>query len=169
MGYFVHIRRPENPADEDSRSNITLEEWQAYAATDDELNMINGYYIDWPSGWVASPADELQNWIEDPGLCEWLAHPESDTGTIPILSYGHGEIYIKYPDDHTILKMVAIANALNAMVMGDEGEIYETREQATDFTFVNDTIIDTTVSEEAVLIGASAAFVQKKKPWWRFW
>lgn len=42
----------------------------------------------------------------------------------PWIDYFEGDLFSKYPDKPLIDKMVQIANALNAKVQGDDGEIY---------------------------------------------
>ncbi len=43
MGYELHIVRQTDYEDGEEESNISLEEWVAYVATDKELKLTNGY------------------------------------------------------------------------------------------------------------------------------
>jgi hypothetical protein len=105
MGYDLHITRRSEWADDDG-PEITLEEWKAYVASDDEVRP------DSDNG----PTDFL-----------WAAHPQEPWP----LCWDRGEINTKNPDETTIRKLVAIANRLSATVQGDDGEIY--REDGTSY------------------------------------
>jgi hypothetical protein len=48
MGYELHIIRQTDYKNEENESNISLEEWKNYVATDKELNLINGYRLNYP-------------------------------------------------------------------------------------------------------------------------
>lgn len=99
MGYDIHITRKEFWADEDG-PEITLEEWRNYVATDSSIMLDEEN----PSG---------QNYVFRSGqnLC-------------PLWWNERAEIYAKNPEPTVIAKLVQIANALGAKVMGDDGEIY---------------------------------------------
>ena len=116
MGYELHIIRQNDYDDENDTSNITLEEWTKYAEADGELTLKNGY----DSGFSGAVV-----WQESPGFCEWIGHPMAAADTIPFFDYGLGIISAKYPDKHTIGKMIRIAQALNAKVRGDDGEYWD--------------------------------------------
>lgn len=117
MGYELHIVRQTDYNDEEEQSNITLDEWLNYVATDKELSLTNGYETPFPG--------KEPSWQESPGFCNWVAHPDKDLTYVPWLDYGCGCISAKYPDSHTIGKMITISLSLNAKVRGDDFEYYD--------------------------------------------
>lgn len=144
MGYDLHIVRRHDWDDYEEESNITLAEWLDYVKTDGELELTEGYWVKVPGESTTQPK---------PGFCEWTAHSEEKRpGYRPWLDYGHGSVSAKYPDYQTIRKMLAIAEALNARVQGDDGEFYD---------------------EESVMSMQAADAKRKattiEKPWWKFW
>jgi hypothetical protein len=98
MGYDLHITRRAQWSDEGA--DIAAAEWLAYVARDAELRLatVNGPYFAIWSG----PCEYEEAWFD------WSC----------------GNISTKNPDLAIIRKMVAIARALNARVVGDEGEEY---------------------------------------------
>ena len=145
MGYELHIiRRNDWEADEE-KSNITLAEWLDYVKTDGELELTSGY----------SYKIGQDTYHHDcPGFCEWNAYSkEQRPGHRPWFSHDYGCISIKYPDTETIRKMIAMAEALDARVQGDDGEFYD----------------------EAAVVAMEAADAARKtptiekQPWWKFW
>ena len=100
MGYNLHITRRENWADEDG-PEISLDEWLGYRVNDTEL------------------AQDPEN--DDPTNTIILTHPQQWP-----LWWRRGEVYTENPDKAVIAKMVQIASALNARVLGDNDEIYDT-------------------------------------------
>jgi hypothetical protein len=88
------------------------------------------------------------HWADDQGPCislsEWTEYAHGDTdihpdpdnlgcenwivtgreGVWPLWWAGTGEVVAKNPEPHMIEKMIAIANALGARVLGDEDEVY---------------------------------------------
>jgi hypothetical protein len=100
MGYNLHITRKDSWAVEAGPA-ISLDEWQEYVALDEEIE---------------SDPDSLG--FEDYVL---VSHPER----WPLWwSPDRAEIYTKNPDKAVIAKLVAIAQALRARVLGDDDEIY---------------------------------------------
>jgi hypothetical protein len=99
MGYDLHITRKEFWADEEGET-IRLDEWQRYVASDSEIE--------------SDP--------DNPGHENYVlaSHPER----WPLWWWKDGEIYTKNPDDEVIAKLVQIADALRARVLGDDDEIY---------------------------------------------
>lgn len=144
MGYEPHIVRKHDWEAYEEESNITLAEWLDYVKTDEELELTEGYWVKVPGENTTQPK---------PGFCEWSAHSgEKRPGYRPWLDYGYGSISAKYPDYETIRKMIDIAQALNAKVVGDDGEFYD----------------------EAAVVAMEAADATRKapvieKPWWKFW
>ncbi len=117
MGYDLHILRREDYDDFEKDSNISLQEWLAYVDTDSELELTNGYQVKIPG-----TQEKTQN---VPGFCNWHGHPFKSLDVAPWFDFRRGSISTKYPDDHTIKKMLQIADKLNAKVLGDDGEIYD--------------------------------------------
>jgi hypothetical protein len=101
MGYELHITRQEFWAD-DEGPEITLEEWKNYVATDTSIKL-----------------DE-----ENPGGKDYVLY--SGQNLSPLWWDERGEIYTKNPEPTVIAKLVQIANALGAKVVGDDDEIYGT-------------------------------------------
>ena len=99
MGYDLHITRKEFWSDEDGPV-ITLEEWSAYVASD-------------PS---------IQSDPDNPGIKNYVV--ASATDRWPLWWDPSGELLTKNPDDAAIAKLVQIARALQARVLGDDEEIY---------------------------------------------
>lgn len=99
MGYDLHITRKEFWSDEHG-PEITLEEWCEYVRRDPDV-------VPDPD----NPAPE--NYV-------LASHPEK----WPLWWHRAGEITAKNPDDTVIAKLVDIARALNARVLGDDDEIY---------------------------------------------
>jgi len=99
MGYDLHVTRKEFWADPEGPI-ISLDEWLAYVARDPDLAP------DW----------------ENPGPenARFVTHPDQ----WPIWLYKSGEVYTKNPDARVIAKLVQIANALGARVLGDDNEMY---------------------------------------------
>lgn len=99
MGYDLHITRKEFWSDEEG-PEISLDEWQRYVATDPDIQ--------------CDP--------ENPGPEHYIVSTHAEPW--PLWWYSSGEIFTKNPHDEAIAKMVQIAKALNARVLGDDDEIY---------------------------------------------
>lgn len=100
LGYDLHITRRNFWADDDGQA-ITLEEWLVYVALDVDIE--------------ADP--------QNPGPENYViaSHPDR----WPLRWHRRrGEVYTKNPDDLVVAKLVQIARALNARVLGDDDEIY---------------------------------------------
>jgi len=99
MGYDLHVTRKDYWSDEDGPS-ISLDEWMAYVASDPDLKP------DWEN-----PGPENVRFVTHPG--QW-----------PLWWSNIGEIYTKNPDRLVVAKLVQIASALGARVVGDDDEVY---------------------------------------------
>jgi hypothetical protein len=99
MGYDFHITRKDHWADEEGL-RISLDEWREYARADSNLSLDPD-----------NPRPE--NWIVAEHGRAW-----------PLWWDETGEIVAKNPDPPMIEKLVAIANALGAHALGDDGEVY---------------------------------------------
>jgi len=60
--------------------------------------------------------------FERPGLTAWRGHPSGD---VVWLEWDRGKVTVKNPDEPTIAKTIVIASRLAALVVGDDGEVYE--------------------------------------------
>jgi len=147
MGYSVKIARLYNQEGEEQTSDITLEEWLDYIVTDTELERpLESDLTD----------NNREYYQQKPGYCEWTYHSKYiEPFARPWFDYYNGEIFSENTDDETLLKMIAIAERLNASVQGQDGELY-TEDDAMKVKSENDTILNTGLS-------------RNKKPWWRFW
>jgi hypothetical protein len=123
VAYLVHIVRQKDYNDLQAKSNISLEEWMDYIKSDPELELTGGLILTLPvlldSTDISYPEEERA------GYCEWIGHPRADADTIPWFDFQYNSIIAKYPDNHTIGKMIKIASALNGKVRGDDGEYYD--------------------------------------------
>lgn len=117
MGYEVHIIKRHVWEDCEEDSKISLQEWLTYVQSDDELELTNGYQENIPGVDISFKSI--------PGFCLWTGHTTKVNEDKPRFDYWRGTINVKYPDDETILKMIAIANKLNCKVQGDDGEFYD--------------------------------------------
>ncbi len=109
MGYDLHITKAGHWIDS-SANPISREAWDSLVEADSELvTSADSYYDRRTEGgdseriyatlWAAL-SDEVAFWFQD------------------------GEVTAKNPDDSTILKMIDIAESLDARVLGDDGEVY---------------------------------------------
>lgn len=116
MGYDVHITRKAHWWDEDGPA-ISEQEWRTYLDSDPEMRLDGYAEASTPSG------DTLR--VEDPGIAVWTAHPRlAEHGGWIQHENQTGNIVVTNPDDAFLAKMWAIAQALQAKVVGDEGEEY---------------------------------------------
>jgi len=98
MGYDLHITRREHWSA--AGAEISKDEWLAYVQKDPELSF-------WP--------------VNGPHMARWNGKSKHRDAW---LDWFEGNIYAKNPEAPLIDKMVQIAEALNAQVQGDDGEIY---------------------------------------------
>lgn len=103
MGYDIRITR------EEGSQKISKEEWLVYIESDSELELIH----ELPTNKSTFPTPNTGLWKTD------------QYDVLFPLNEEYGEITVKNPDPWIIDKMLSIANALNAIVEGDEGERYD--------------------------------------------
>ncbi|WP_074405794.1 MULTISPECIES: hypothetical protein [Aquimarina] len=108
MGYSVYITRPEE------KKPISKDEWLNYAKNDPEIKIINGDIE------VTNPQTGKKFIYKADNLTYYLYQSEEVT-----FLYGRGNITVSDPNDEIIFKMLAIAKELDAIVMGDGGEIFD--------------------------------------------
>ena len=99
MSYTLHVTRKARWADADGPT-ITLGEFTALAAGDPEL--------------APDPDNDVEDFL-------WLAHPG---GPWALWWHARGEIMTSSVDAHVLGKLLAIATALDARVLGDDDEQY---------------------------------------------
>jgi len=150
MGYELHIVRQRDYDDEEEESNITMEEWINYVASDKELILTGGYELPGPEG--------KTTWQKSPGFCEWVGHIRED-GSLAWFDYSHGCISSKFPDDDMIKKMLDIAISLHARVRGDEFEYYDESYFGSQ--------ANTTTSQDPIFNKQTTN--KERKPWWKIW
>ena|SRR5688572_28549165 len=98
MGYDIHLTRREYWSD-DGDPEISLAQWIDYVARDPEIT---------PDAEDPDP----ENFIVTVG------------GENCPLWWDEGELKTKNPPERVIIKLVEVANALGARVLGDDDEIY---------------------------------------------
>lgn len=113
MGYDVHITRKADWFDEEGPT-ISIDEWKAYIASDPEIRL-DGF-----AEAVVGGGAILR--IEQDGLAVWTGYSNKEN-SVWIGPSSEG-ISVKNPDVEILRKMFEIAQALNARVIGDEGEEY---------------------------------------------
>lgn len=101
MGYDIHITRRVRWAD-DGEPSISLNEWQAVIDGDPELEPVG------------------LNGRGNP--CVMMC--DQTRRAARYFHYDEGQIFVKKPCTAVLMKMLAIAQVLNARVIGDDDEIY---------------------------------------------
>ncbi len=112
MSYDLHITRKQ-PDSEVPGPPIALEEWLAVVDADSSLAREQPPVVTAPDGSVLS--------MDSPGAASWSGHPES----AQVRFHHFGErVTARQPDLETRRKMFELAQALDARVLGDQGEEY---------------------------------------------
>ena len=107
MGYNLSIQR------ENEGNKITVEEWKSYLNSDSEFKSIEDYSATLGDGKILT--------VSTPNAGLWKAVK----GEVPFtFSEKCGWITVKNPENWIIEKMISIANKLDAVVLGEEGEKY---------------------------------------------
>ncbi|QWT21901.1 hypothetical protein KPL74_07810 [Bacillus sp. NP157] len=116
MGYDVHITRKKDWFDEQG-PEISLDEWKDYVASDPEMRLDGVAEATVGGGHVLR--------VEQDGLAVWTGFAgHGVNGNMAWFSPAAGGIVVKNPDVQILQKMFAVAQALGAQVVGDEGEQY---------------------------------------------
>lgn len=116
MGYDVHITRKQNWFDDDG-PEITLQEWLDVAHSDPEMR-VDGYA-------EARTSDGSVIRTNDASMSVWVAYPQNGiNGATAWLWHSNGNVMAKNPDQDILRKMWSLAERLDALVQGDEGEFY---------------------------------------------
>ncbi|WP_299212628.1 hypothetical protein [uncultured Aquimarina sp.] len=132
MGYELNIKR------EDNQTKLTKEEWANYIKSDFEFEQINEYSVQHEDGKYLT--------VSTPNAGLW----KTTKGEVPFTFFEeYGWISVKNPDEWIIKKMISIANELDAIVLGDEGEKYD----------------------EKNILGEQSKEISKinNRKWWQFW
>lgn len=109
MGYDLHITRRDDWWEEGE--NISESEWRSLVESDATLTLVGSVSAATPNGSTIS--------YNNPLLAEW----RHEGSSIPF-DYRSGRVVVKNPDGGILIKMIEIAEILDAKVVGDEGEIY---------------------------------------------
>ncbi|NNF00755.1 MAG: hypothetical protein HKN25_17190 [Pyrinomonadaceae bacterium] len=136
MGYELYIQRPEGA------ECISVDEWLRLVDADPEFTAIDRFSSDLPDG----------GYIEAmiPQSAAWNALEEN----IPFMfSHETSAIIVKNPNEEIIKEMIVVAEKLNAVVTGDDGEIYDRENPLGYFS-------DPEIFEENNAV---------KARWWEFW
>ena len=134
MGYELNIKREES-------QKISKKEWSQYIKTDSQFESIEEFSAELNEGETLT--------ISTPNAGLW----KSDKGEVPFTFYEeYGEITVKNPDNWIIEKMISVANELNAVVEGEEGERYDENYLKDPFSKPSDN-------------NSSSG----EKKWWQFW
>jgi hypothetical protein len=139
MGYNVRIER--------EGSKISLNEWIKIINEDSEFELVSDFNVELPEG--GSLTTEIPNsglWKKDIAFVY-----DQEVGTITV----------KNPDIVVIKKMISISLKMNATVIGDENEIY-------DSTYIekekNSSNIDLNDYKNI-----KTRLYNPNKKWWQFW
>ncbi len=108
MGYELSIQR------EDESNKIKVDEWRSYIDSDDDFSHTSKFSADLGNGKILT--------IPTPNAGIW----KTDKGAVPFTFYEeYGWVSVKNPDPWIIEKMIQIADNLNAIVKGEEDELYD--------------------------------------------
>lgn len=122
MGYDVHISRTEEWTESES-DPISLDEWLACVRADPEMR------LDVQARVRLDDGSEIR--YESQGLAVWTAYSQPRAADDLVwFDCRDGCIVVKNPDVEVLRKMLRIAAALDAPVVGDDGEIYDERSVA---------------------------------------
>jgi hypothetical protein len=127
LGYDLHVTRGDTWLESEA-TPIAFGEWEAYVLADVTLR----------------PEEETDN-----GCVLWTQHPKEPCR----LWWLDGEVRCKNPDEAAIVKLVAIATALDARVVGDDGEEY----------YVDPTGV---VKREPAMPDAPTPQQKRRNSWW---
>jgi len=142
MGYEVYITRASDWV-ESNEQPIALEEWLSYIENTPDMKH-DGYAE------ATSPNGDIIRY-ENVGLSVWTGYSKNGLdGGKAWFDYRDGNIIVKNPDSEILVKMYEIAQELEAMVQGDDGEVYDENGQSN-------------------WQGKNVSVETEKKPWWKFW
>ncbi len=121
MSYHLHItRKAKSWNDEGDLTTISRAEWLDYVAKDSEMER-NDYSIDPEYGQGDSAYD-----AQVEGLAAWMGHSHAGRNSEYVwFGHEHDRITVENPDEETLGKILAVAQALHARVQGDDGEYFD--------------------------------------------
>ena len=135
MGYEINIQK------EDENQKITKNEWTDFINSDPEFEPIEEFSADLGNNEVLT--------VSTPNAGLW----KSKNGQVPFtFSEKYGQITVKNPDTYIIEKMIQIANLIDAIVLGEEGEKYDEEYLKDPFGNPFENLSDS-----------------NEKKWWQFW
>lgn len=115
MGYELHITRAPHWTESELHP-ISLDEWLGYIGSDPEMRLDNFA--------EAEVSGDILRY-ENEGLAVWVGYSGHGVGgNMAWFDYRHGRIVVKSPVREIVGKMQRVAQALDAWVIGDEGEFY---------------------------------------------
>jgi hypothetical protein len=123
MGYDVHItRKAKSWADEEDAAAISLAEWKAYIADDPEMRLADQTEVSLHNPDVALPA--LPTTVAN--RCMWLGYSKNGRGGhYAWFAHEVDRVTVKNPDEEILGKMLAIAQALQGRVQGEDGAYFD--------------------------------------------
>ena len=134
MGYNCWVTRSSSPGE--PRGGISRADWDELVSNDDELAYDDGR------------GPESRGAHEPSGLqVNWIAHPDPDRGSFFEWDKENGRISAQSPDIDECRKLLAIAQILDARLVGEEGE-------------------ELTLDERDRLVPVGQASMSAR-PWWR--
>lgn len=130
MGYHLHItRKAKGWNDAEDPATISRAEWLAYVASDPEM-ALNDCSVDPQYGQPDAAGRAYDNQME--GLAAWLKHSGAGLkGEYVWFGHEQDRVTVEGPDEETLGKMLAVAQALGARVQGDDGEYFDRLDQPT--------------------------------------
>lgn len=142
MGYDLYITRNEDWSDTDGQ-DITLDDWTGYLAVDQTLVLDPDH---------AARADpRVASGAKEPSHVRWIEWPDREPGIREAWVWlERGNLVATDADIRFRQKLFLIADALDARLMGENGDVYNSSGEAE--------------SKITGLIGFG-----RKKSWWKFW
>lgn len=142
MGYDLYITRKQDWSDTDGH-DITLDDWMGVIAVDRSLQ------VDPQRAAAVDP--RVASGAKEPSHAVWLDWPERRAGTDEAWIWlERGNLVATDPDQRVRQKMFLIAVQLDARLMGEDGEVYDS------------------IGEPESRLSALGVLGLKKR-WWKFW
>jgi hypothetical protein len=94
---------------------IPDEEWLRIVADSADLELVGEVTATSPKGEVVR--------YRNPLLAEWTQHPDPELR--PPFDFRRGQVVVKNPDDPVVARLAALARALSAQVIDDDGQVYD--------------------------------------------
>jgi len=128
MSYHLHItRKAQGWNDANDPAAISRAEWLDYVAGDPDM-AANDYSVDPQYGQPNAEGSAYDTYVE--GLAAWLGHSGAGLkGEYVWFGHEQDRVTVENPDEETLGKLLAIAQALGARVQGDDGEYFDQPDQ----------------------------------------